>query len=111
MHGEIDDWSLSDEQWQVQCHGSLLNKWYFVNIEYCIYIPKLYTYLCSIIVCLILDSSVGLGIPYADDLVSQTSKVGILHSAEEDNLSPFDSKSLPCAGALSKSNKHINGQS
>ena len=46
---------------------------------------------------LILDSSVGLwvGIQSAGDLVSQTSKVWILHSAEEDNLSPFDSKSLP----------------
>ena len=44
----------------------------------------------------------------AGDLVSQTSKVQILHSAGEDNLFPFDSKSLHCAKALSKSNnKHV----
>ena len=38
-------------------------------------------------ICLILDSSVGLwvGIQSAGDLVSQTSKVRILHSAVEDN--------------------------
>ena len=53
-----------------------------------------------------LDSPVGLwvGIQYAGDLVSQTSKVRILHSAEEDRLSPFDSKSLPYVRAPSKSN-------
>ena len=41
---------------------------------------------------LILDSSVGLwtGIQCAGDLVSQTSNVPILYSAEEDNLSPFN---------------------
>ena len=32
------------------------------------------------------------GIWFAGDLVSQTSQLWILHSAEEDNLSPFDSK-------------------
>ena len=49
--------------------------------------------------------SVGLwaGIQSAGDLVSQTSKVRILHSAGE-NLSHFDPKPLPCARALSKSN-------
>ena len=43
---------------------------------------------------LILDSSVGLsaGIQSAEDWVSETLCVRILHSAEEDNLSPFDSK-------------------
>ena len=46
---------------------------------------------------LILDSSVGLwvGIQSAGELVSETSQLRILHSAEEDNLSPFDSK-IPC---------------
>ena len=41
---------------------------------------------------LTLDSSVGLwvGIKFAGNLVPQTSKVRIMHSAEEDNLSPFD---------------------
>ena len=43
---------------------------------------------------LILDSSVGLsaGIQSAEDWVSETLWVRILHSAEEDNVSPFDSK-------------------
>ena len=43
---------------------------------------------------LILDSSVGLsaGIQSAEDWVSETPWVRILLSAEEDNLSPFDSK-------------------
>ena len=43
---------------------------------------------------LILDSSVGLsaGIQSAGDWVSETPWVRILLSAEEDNLSPFDSK-------------------
>ena len=42
--------------------------------------------------CLILDSSVGLsaGIQSAEDWVSETLCVRILHSAEEDKLSPFD---------------------
>ena len=41
---------------------------------------------------LILDSSVGLsaGIQSAGDWVSESLWVPILHSAEEDNLSPFD---------------------
>ena len=47
---------------------------------------------------LILDSSVGLsaGIQSAEDWVSETPWGRILHSAEED-LSPFDSKTLACA--------------
>ena len=50
---------------------------------------------------LILDSSVGLsvGIQSADDSVPETLWVRILHSAEEGNLSPFDSKIAPCARA------------
>ena len=70
----------------------------------CIYI-RMYVCLCMH-VNLILDSSIGLwvGIQSADDLVTQTSKIRILHSAEEDNLSPFNSKSLPCAMVQSKSN-------
>ena len=43
---------------------------------------------------MILDSSVGLsaGIQSAVDWVPETLWVRILHSAEEDNMSPFDSK-------------------
>ena len=43
---------------------------------------------------MILDNSVGLsaGIQSAEDWVSETLWVRIPHSAEEDNLSPFDSK-------------------
>ena len=50
---------------------------------------------------LILDSSVGLsaGIQSAEDWVSGTLWVRILHSAEEDNLSPSIRKSLACARA------------
>ena len=49
--------------------------------------------LLSLNFCLILDSSVGLsaGIQFAGDSVPKT-LVQILHSAEEDNLSPFDLK-------------------
>ena len=39
---------------------------------------------------LILDSWVG--IQSTGEMVSETSQLRILHSAEEDNLSPFDSK-------------------
>ena len=62
--------------------------------------------LLSVRFCLILDRWVGLSVDIQsdDNLVSQTSKFRILHSAEEDNLSPFDSNLLPCAIALSKSN-------
>ena len=51
---------------------------------------------------LILDSSFGLWVSTqsAGDLVFETSQLRILHSAEEDNLSPFDSKSLACARAM-----------
>ena len=50
---------------------------------------------------LILDSSVGLssGIQSAGDSVPRTPWVRILHAAEEDNLSPFDLKSLACVRA------------
>ena len=43
---------------------------------------------------LILDSSVSLsaGIQSAEDSVQKTLWVRMLHSAEEDNLSPFDAK-------------------
>ena len=45
-------------------------------------------------ICLMLNNSIGLsvGIESAGDLVPQTSKVRTLHLAEEDILSPFDSK-------------------
>ena len=63
---------------------------------------------------LILDSSVDLwvGIQSADDLVSQTSQLRILHSAEEDNLSPFHSK-IACLWQNIKinNNKHVYHQS
>ena len=44
--------------------------------------------------CLIVDSSVGLWecIQFAGDMLSQASQLRILHSAEEDNFSFFDSK-------------------
>ena len=43
-----------------------------------------------------------MGIQSVGDWVSQTSKFRILHSVEEDNLSPLDLKSLPCAKALNQ---------
>ena len=58
---------------------------------------------------LILDSSVGLsaGIQSAGDSVPETLWVRILHSAEEDKLSPFDSKiACLCQSIDIKSNKH-----
>ena len=50
--------------------------------------------LLSLSFCLILDSSDGLsaGIQSTGEWVSETLWVRILHSAQEDNLSPFDSK-------------------
>ena len=60
--------------------------------------------------CLILDSSVGLsaGNQSAEDWVSETLWVRILHSAEEDNLSPFDSKiACLCQSIEIKTNMYI----
>ena len=63
---------------------------------------------------LILNNSVGLwvGIQSAGDLMSQTSKVRILHSAEEDKLSPFDSN-IACLCQCNKinNNKYVYHQS
>ena len=58
---------------------------------------------------LILDSSVGLsaGIQSAGDWVSETLWVRILHSAEEDNLSPFDSKIACLCQSIEINNKYI----
>ena len=59
---------------------------------------------------LILDSSVGLsaGIQSAEDWVSETLWVRILHSAEEDNLSPFDSKiACLCQSIEINNNKYV----
>ena len=59
---------------------------------------------------LILDSSVGLsaGIQSAEDWVSETPWVRILLSAEEDNLSPFDSKiACLCQSIEINNNKYI----
>ena len=55
---------------------------------------------------LILDSSVGLstGIHSAGDPFWETPWVRILHSAEEDNLSPFDSKILSLYQSIEISN-------
>ena len=61
-------------------------------------------YLC------ILDSSVGLsaGIQSAEDWVSETPWVRILLSAEEDNLSPFDSKiACLCQSIEINNNKYV----
>ena len=63
---------------------------------------------------LILDSSVGLsaGIQSAEDWVSETLWVRILHSAEEYNLSPFDSKiACLCQSIEINSNKYVYRQS
>ena len=56
---------------------------------------------------LILYSSVafGVGIKSAGDSAYQISKILNLNSAEDDNLSPIDSKLFTCTRALSKSNK------
>ena len=58
---------------------------------------------------LILDSSVGLsaGIQSAGDWVSKTLWVRILHSAEEDNLSPFDSKIACLCQSIQINNKYV----
>ena len=59
---------------------------------------------------LILDSSVGLsaGIQSAEDWVSETPWVRILHSAEEDNLFPFDSKiACLCQRIEINNNKYV----
>ena len=63
---------------------------------------------------LILDSSVGLsaGIQSAEDWVSETPRVRILLSAEEDNLSPFDSKiACLCQSIEINNNKYVYRQS
>ena len=63
---------------------------------------------------LILDSSVGLsaGIQSAGDWVSETLWVRILHSTEEDNLSPFDSKiDCLCQSIEITNNKYVYRQS
>ena len=71
----------------------------------------------SSFVSMIFDSSAGLwmDIQSAGDVVFQTSNVRILHSGKEHNLPLFDSKSLPCTRALSKSNnkyacRHATGE-
>ena len=59
---------------------------------------------------LILDNSVALsaGIQSAEDWVSETLWVRILHSAEEDNLSPFDSKiACLCQSIEINNNKYV----
>ena len=58
---------------------------------------------------LILDSSVGLsaGIQSAGYSVPKTLWVRILHSAEEDNLSPFDSKIACLCQSIEINNKHL----
>ena len=58
---------------------------------------------------LILDSSVGLsaGIQSAGDWVSETLWVRILHSAEEDNLSFFDSKIVCLCQSIEIYNKYV----
>ena len=63
--------------------------------------------------CLILDSSVGLsaGIQSAGDWVSETPWVRILLSAEEDKLSPFDSKiACLCQSIEINNNKFVYRQ-
>ena len=57
---------------------------------------------------LILDSSVGLsvGIQSAGDSVPETLWVRILHSAEKNNLSPFDSKIACLCQSIEINNKY-----
>ena len=60
--------------------------------------------------CLILDSSVGssAGIQSAGNWVSETLWVRILHSAEEENLSPFDSNiACLCQSIEINNNKYV----
>ena len=63
--------------------------------------------------CLILGSSVGLWVDIrsAGDLVSETSQLRVLHSAEEDNLSPFDSKIACLCQSNGINNKYVYRQS
>ena len=62
---------------------------------------------------LILDSLVSLWVDFwsAGDFVSQTSQLRILLSAEEENLSHFDSKIAYLSQSFKVSNKHVNRQS
>ena len=62
---------------------------------------------------MILDSSVGLsaGIQSAEDWVSETPWVRILLSAEEDNLSPFDSNIACLCQCIEINNKYVYRQS
>ena len=66
--------------------------------------------------CLILDSSVGLWVGIhvinAGDLVPKTLQFRILHSAEENNTPPFDSKiSCLCQSMKINNNRHVYRQS
>ena len=62
---------------------------------------------------LILDSSVGLsaGMQSAEDWVSETLWVRILHSAEEDNLSRFYSKIACLCQSIEINNRYVYRQS
>ena len=67
-------------------------------------------YVCMYVFSLILDSSVGLsaGIQSAGEWASETPWVRILHSAEEDNLSPFVSKiACLCQSIEINNNKYV----
>ena len=73
-------------------------------------VPEHRNYICI----MIRDSSVSLsaGIQSAGDWVSETLWVRILHSAEEDNLSPFDSKiACLCQSIEINNNKYVYRQS
>ena len=93
--------------------------WMYVCIYVCIYVSMyLCMYVC-IYVCMYACMhacmySVGLsaGIQSAEDWVSETLWVRILHSAEEDNLSPFDSKiACLCQSIEINNNKYVYRQS
>ena len=67
-----------------------------------------------ILVIYILDSSVNLwmDIQSAGELVTETSQLQILHSAEEGNLSPFHLKiTCLCQSIEINNNKHVSRQS
>ena len=83
--------------------------------NWCVRLPS---FKCSLIIgtgcwvqvfSLILDSSVALwvGVQSAGELVCETSQLRILHSSEEDNLSPFDC----LCQSIEINNKHVYRQS
>ena len=74
-----------------------------VNVVSINVINMIYTRILNIYICVCVCFVLWLSIQSAGDLVSQTSVVRV-HSAEEDSMSPFDSKSLPSDRVISETN-------